>query len=136
SPSTRASNLRSQKRLQGSPLRVTVLRQILLVLLALFSTTGLLAAQQPTPKKSPSPAPSPTPLANDQEPPVRVFTEEVRLPVTALDAYGHYDPTLEPDDVLVLEDGVAQQVRSVRHIPANVLFLLDTGGEVSGVGGV
>ena len=53
----------------------------------------------------------------------------------ALDQFGHYDPTLEPDDVLVLEDGVAQQVRSVRHIPANVLLLLDTGGELSGLGG-
>jgi VWFA-related protein len=38
--------------------------------------------------------------------------------------------------VLVLEDGVAQQVRSVRHIPANVLFVLDTGGETSGLGGM
>jgi VWFA-related protein len=53
----------------------------------------------------------------------------------AVDSYGHYDPTLEVDDVLVLEDGVAQQVRSVRHVPANVLFVLDTGGELSGLGG-
>ena len=60
----------------------------------------------------------------------------MRLPVVALDAYGHYDPTLELDDVLVLEDGVIQQLRSVRHIPANVLFLLDTGGELSGMGGM
>jgi len=65
-----------------------------------------------------------------------VFTEEVRLPVVATDAYGHYDPTLEPDDVLILEDGVIQQVRSIRHVPANVLFLLDTGGEQSGLGGM
>jgi hypothetical protein len=80
------------------------------------------------------PVPSPTPPNEEQEP-VRVFTEEVRLPVIALDQYGHYDPTLEPDDVLVLEDGVAQQIRSVRHIPANVLLVLDTGGELSGLGG-
>ena len=80
------------------------------------------------------PEPSPTPPNQEQEP-VRVFTEEVHLPVIALDQFGHYDPTLEPDDVLVLEDGVAQQVRSVRHIPANVLLLLDTGGELSGLGG-
>ena len=80
------------------------------------------------------PEPSPTPPSEEQDP-VRVFTEEVRLPVVALDQYGHYDPTLEPDDVLVLEDGVSQQVRSVRHIPANVLLLLDTGGELSGLGG-
>ena len=80
------------------------------------------------------PEPSPTP-PNEEQDPVRVFTEEVRLPVIALDQFGHYDPTLEADDVLVLEDGVAQQVRSVRHIPSNVLLLLDTGGELSGLGG-
>ena len=57
------------------------------------------------------------------------------MPVTALDAYGHYDPTLVLDDVLVLEDGVIQQLRSVTHVPANVLFILDTGGELSGLGG-
>ena len=54
----------------------------------------------------------------------------------AFDSYGHYDPTLELDDILVLEDGVAQQLRSLRHVPANVLFLLDTGGESSGLGGM
>jgi VWFA-related protein len=77
---------------------------------------------------------TPTQKPDDQER-VRVFTEEVRLPVMAYDAYGHYDPTLELEDVLVLEDGVAQQLRSLRHIAANVLFVLDTGGESSGVGG-
>ncbi len=73
-----------------------------------------------------NPKPSPTPKSEEQEP-VRVFTEEVRLPVAATDAYGHYDPTLEIDDVLVLEDGQPQQIRSIQHLPANVLLLLDTG---------
>jgi VWFA-related protein len=85
--------------------------------------------------RPPSPSPSPTPPSEDQEP-IKVFTEEVRLPVIALDQYGHYDPSLEVDDVLVLEDGVAQQIRSIRHLPANVLLVLDTGGEVSGLGGM
>ncbi|PWT92311.1 MAG: hypothetical protein C5B55_06660 [Blastocatellia bacterium] len=89
--------------------------------------------QQTRPSPSPSPA---KPTKDEDQEPVRVFTEEVRLPVVALDSYGHYDPTLEVDDVLVLEDGVAQQVRSVRHLPANVLLLLDTGGDTSGLGGV
>jgi len=75
------------------------------------------------------PKPSPTPKTEDQEP-VRVFTEEVRLPVAATDAYGHYDPTLEIQDVLVLEDGQPQQIRSIQHLPANVLLLLDTGNEL------
>ena len=67
---------------------------------------------------------------------MRVFTEEVRLPVAATDGYGHYDPTLEVDDVLVLEDGAAQQIKSVRHIPGNVLLILDTGGDSTGLGGL
>jgi VWFA-related protein len=81
-----------------------------------------------------TPVPSPTPNAQDE--PVKVFTEEVRLPVMAVDQFGHYDPTVVPDDLLVLEDGVAQQIKSVRRIPANVLLVLDTGGELSGLGGM
>lgn len=84
--------------------------------------------------QTPTPTPSPTPAQKEET--VKVFTEEVRLPVTALDSYGHYDPTLVLDDILVLEDGVAQQLRSVTHVPANVLFILDTGGELSGLGGM
>lgn len=104
-----------------------------LALAALFSlgVTGIASQDPPRPQ----PSPSPTPAEKEQDS-VKVFTEEVRLPVVALDAYGHYDPTLVLDDILVLEDGVIQQLRSVRHVPANVLFVLDTGGEVSGMGGV
>lgn len=99
-----------------------------LVVLLIAGLFAIAAAQ------TPQPSPSPTPQKSDET--VRVFTEEVRLPVTALDAYGHYDPTLILDDILVLEDGVAQQLRSVTHVPANVLFILDTGGELSGLGGM
>ncbi|HAF24016.1 MAG TPA: hypothetical protein DCK93_14105 [Blastocatellia bacterium] len=96
----------------------------------MLATTASVQAQQ----KSPRPLPSPTP--NEQDEPVKVFTEEVRLPVIAVDQFGHYDPTVVPEDILVLEDGVAQQIKSVRRIPANVLLVLDTGGEVSGLGGL
>jgi VWFA-related protein len=108
-------------------------RTVLLAIILAFLSVSTIRAQQTKPQASPSP--TPTPLESDQEA-VRVFTEEVRLPVMALDAYGHYDPTLDLNDVLVIEDGVIQQVRSIRHIPANVLFLLDTGGELSGLGGI
>jgi len=113
---------------------VSLLQRTLLILLALLLLAdGRVSAQQP--KQNPSPSPSPAPVSQEPDR-VKVFTEEVRLPVEAVDSYGHYDPTLEPDDVLVLEDGVAQQVRSIRHLPANVLFVLDTGGELSGLGGL
>jgi len=100
---------------------------VIFFLSALFAAT--VAAQT-------DPKPSPTPKADDQER-VRVFTEEVRLPVVATDAGGHYDAALNADDVLVLEDAEPQQIRSVRHIPANVLLILDTGGgDNTGLGGL
>lgn len=116
-------------------LRRTIYSLLIVISLLTLATVETLA--QSTPKPSPSPAPiaSPTPSETDPDS-VRVFTEEVRLPVTAIDAYGHYDPTLVADDVLIIEDGVIQEVRSVRHIPANVLFILDTGGEGVGLGGI
>lgn len=101
----------------------------LLFSLLLAASTSIHAQQ-----KSPQPVPSPTPEEEDDR--VKVFTEEVRLPVMALDQFGHYDPTVVSDDILVLEDGVAQQIKSVRRIPANVLLVLDTGGESSGLGGI
>lgn len=107
----------------------------LLIIAAFFSISGAHVSSQQPAKPQASPKPSPTPVEKEQES-VTIFTEEVRLPVVAIDAYGHYDPTLVLDDVLVLEDGVIQQLRSVRHVPANVLFLLDTGGEVGGLGGM
>ncbi len=75
------------------------------------------------------PAPSPTPKTEDQEP-VRIFTEEVRLQVAATDTYGHYDPTLTVDDVLVIEDGQQQQIKSIQHLPTNVLLVLDVGNQL------
>src|ERR1051325_9808653 len=104
----------------------------LVVMVALFAFAATRSSSQEPAK--PQASPSPTPEKEQES--VKVFTEEVRLPVVAFDSYGHYDPTLELNDVLVLEDGVAQQLRSLRHVPANVLFLLDTGGESSGLGGV
>ena len=87
------------------------------LLVVLFSAAASRAQVTPTA--------SPTPKPEDQDS-VRVFTEEVRLSVAATDAGGHYD-ALETDDVLVLEDGAPQQIRSVRHLPTNVLLLLDVG---------
>ena len=93
------------------------------------------AAQQPTPASTPAqsnaPAPTATP-ANDEQEPVKVYTQEVRLPVVAYDDHERFDPTLSTDDVLVLEDGVPQTVKSVRRVPANILLVLDLGSQVAG----
>lgn len=104
----------------------------ILLRVVLFAVMLMFAAQAAAQEAKPSPSPSraSVPKTEEQEP-VRVFTEEVRLSVLAVDQYGHFDPSLEADDILILEDGVPQQVKSVRHIPASVLMLLDMGGEMS-----
>lgn len=81
-------------------------------------------------QQKPAPSPQPTPLRNEEQESVKVFTEEILIPVVAYDEYGHFDPTLEPRDILVLEDDVPQQVRSVRHLPANILLVIDMGGQI------
>lgn len=101
---------------------------VFLIAIALFFTGRQIDAQQTNPSPVPTPLES-TDQRGDQEP-VKVFTEEVRLPVVAFDDYGHFDPTLEMTDLLVLEDGVQQQIRSVRHIPASVLLVLDVDNQI------
>jgi hypothetical protein len=63
--------------------------------------------------------------------PLRILIEEIQLPVTAIDQFGHFDPSVTTDDLLILEDGVPQQLKSLRHVPANVLLLLDVGVEIN-----
>lgn len=97
------------------------MRVVLFISLFIVIAIGPVAAQKLKP--------SPTPKPEDQEP-VRVFTEEIRLPVAAKDSFGHYDPTLNVEDVLVLENGEPQQIRSIQHLPTNVLLLLDLGNQL------
>ncbi|HUQ31688.1 MAG TPA: VWA domain-containing protein [Pyrinomonadaceae bacterium] len=101
---------------------------IVLALIFFCSSEARLQAQQTRP--GPKPTQEDTPQREDQEP-IKVFTEEVRLPIVAFDDYGYFDPTLELQDVLVIEDGVQQQVRSIRHIPASVLLVLDVDGQIT-----
>ena len=89
----------------------------LALILLLFAAVAPCVAQQPA--------------APEEQEPVKVYTEEVRLPVVAYDERERFDPTLAADDVLVLEDGVPQRVRSVRRVPANVLLVFDMGGQVT-----
>jgi VWFA-related protein len=104
--------------------------RILLPFLSFLLALGL-ANQAAGQQAKPSPSPKPSPTRTEEQEQVHIFTEEVRLPVLAVDQYGHFDPSLEPNDILVLEDGVPQQIKSVRHVPASVLILLDMGGEMS-----
>lgn len=73
--------------------------------------------------------PRPTPKPDEEET-ESIFIEEVRIPVFAFDEKGNFESTLAADDVLVVEDNVPQQVKSVRRTPASVVLLLGTGWDL------
>ena len=77
--------------------------------------------------QQPDTVPSPTPVDDS----IRIRTEEVRLNVMAQSSYGRFAASLKPDDLLVVEEGTPQTITSMRRMPANVLFLLDTGGDLN-----
>ncbi len=60
----------------------------------------------------------------------RVLTEEIKLNVTVRNDFGHFDPSILPQDLMVVEDRTPHSVESLRHVPASVLIVLDTGGEL------
>jgi VWFA-related protein len=62
---------------------------------------------------------------------LKVFVNEVRIPISAYDDAGRFDPTVEMNDLMVKENGTIRPLKSIYRIPANVLLLLDTGGELN-----
>lgn len=94
-----------------------------LLLAAFFALTLSVAAQSGRTNPRPTPAPS-----DDQS--ERVFTEEIKMNVSALDSRtGAFFAGVKKEDLVINEDGVLHQATSVRRIPATVLIVLDTGGE-------
>jgi VWFA-related protein len=108
-------------------------RRLSLFLIA-FSLICMAAAGAQAQRGKPTPKPTPQEDSQgqrDDQEPVKVFTEEVRLPLVAFDDYGNFDPTLELNDILVLEDGQQQPIRSIRHIPSSVLLVLDVDNQIT-----
>jgi VWFA-related protein len=87
---------------------------------ALFVFASLSALAQP-----------PAPQATPPDDAIKVFTEEVRLSVTAQASNGRFVPNLTPDDLLIVESGTPQKIESMKRVPASVLLLLDTGGNLN-----
>jgi VWFA-related protein len=73
--------------------------------------------------------PSPTPTPDE----VKIVTEEVKLNVLAFDEDGAFFKDVTANDLVISEDNILHQPSSVRRIPANVLIVLDTGGEMRAV---
>lgn len=89
--------------------------------LTLFSMFFVVSASAQQPVAQPTPP----------EEPIKVFTEEVHLNVTAQNRSGKFVSTLKPDDLLIVESGTPQKIESMKRVPASVLVLLDTGGNLS-----
>jgi VWFA-related protein len=104
---------------------------ITLLAAELFTAAGQQAKPVVKPDNPSKTNPTNQPVTTEDQEPIRISTEEVQLSVAAFDNYGRLDPTLQREDVMVLEDGVPQEIRSARRVPANVILLLDTGGELN-----
>ena len=76
------------------------------------------------------PAPTPTPRDEDT---VRITIEEIKLNVLAFDESGNFFHDVTPRDLVITENNILHQPASVRRLPANVLLVMDTGGEMRAV---
>jgi len=94
-----------------------------------FSLSSLLAFSASAQSGRVQPTPTPTP-ADDT---VRITTEEIKLNVLAFDERGEFFQDVTARDLVITENDVLHQPTSVRRIPANVLIVLDTGGELRAV---
>lgn len=59
----------------------------------------------------------------------KVFVEEIKLNVSALNPEGRLYEGVTVNDLIIMEDGILHAPASVRRIPANIIIVLDTGGE-------
>lgn len=73
-------------------------------------------------------AQNPTPTPKDDE--ENIFTEEIKLNISAVNSAGIFAPNVKAEDLVINEDNILHQADTVRRIPANVLLVLDTGGEM------
>lgn len=71
---------------------------------------------------------TPTPTPSDDT--VKVVTEEIKLNVLAFDENGDFFRDVTAKDLVITENNIIHLPESVRRIPANVLIVMDTGGEL------
>jgi len=74
---------------------------------------------------------TPTPPRDDDT--VRVSTEEIKLNVLAFDEKGDFFRDVTANDLVITENNILHQPASVRRLPANVLIVMDAGGELRSV---
>jgi VWFA-related protein len=95
-----------------------------LLLFAVFAPLSFGQSRRTQPK------PSPTPRDDDS---VRVETEEVKVNLLAFDEHGAFFPGVKASDVVITENNILHQPEMIRRVRANVLIVMDTGGEMRSV---
>ncbi len=71
---------------------------------------------------------TPTPTPTDET--LRIHTEEIKLNVLAFDENGNFFRDVNDSDLVITENNILHQPASVRRLPANVLIVMDLGGEL------
>ena len=118
----RPNHRRSRKKTErGGLVNTFVLLAGIVALLFLLSPAS---AQS---RRVPPPTPTPTPKDSDT---IRVETEEIKLNVVAFNESGEFVTDVKGSDLVITENDILHQPNSVRRIPANVLIVMDTGGEM------
>lgn len=74
---------------------------------------------------------TPTPTPADET--LKVTTEEIKLNVLAFDENGDFYRDVTARDLVITENNIIHIPESVRRIPANVLIVMDTGGELRSI---
>ncbi|MBK9156368.1 MAG: VWA domain-containing protein [Chloracidobacterium sp.] len=100
-------------------LRTGAFSFVILVLTALLGQTSAAQSGRVQPKATPTPDDT-----------VKIKTEEIKLNVIAFDEDGNFVKDVDANDLVITENNILHQPASVRRLPANVLIVLDTGGEL------
>ena len=96
----------------------------------LIFVLAVLVIAVPAQSRRVTPTPTPTPPEEEAE---KILTEEIKLNVLAFDEQGNFFPEVTANDLVITENNILHQPTSVRRIPASVLIVLDTGGEMRSV---
>ncbi len=97
------------------------------VFLAGVLTAGVMSVEAQSGRITATPTPTP---AEETE---RVLIEEIKLNVLAFDDDGNFFRDVVASDLVINENNILHQPESVRRLPANVLIVMDTGGEMRSV---
>ena len=104
---------------------VTSIRSAIFPLVSILSFTVIAAAQSGRVQQTPTPRPD--------DDTVRIHTEEIKLNVLAFDENGQFFRDVTANDLVITENNILHQPASVRRLAANVLIVMDTGGEMRSV---